>query len=69
MSKGKQEYGKKFGLMIHIQEPNSPWEVVHMDWVTGLPSSGDKNYNMCLVIVEKYSKTPIFIPCHEGDTS
>ncbi|MBW0542640.1 hypothetical protein O181_082355 [Austropuccinia psidii MF-1] len=23
--------GKKFGLMIHIQEPKSPWEVVHLD--------------------------------------
>ncbi|MBW0461337.1 hypothetical protein O181_001052 [Austropuccinia psidii MF-1] len=23
--------GKKFGLMIHIQEPKSPWEAVHMD--------------------------------------
>ncbi|MBW0552435.1 hypothetical protein O181_092150 [Austropuccinia psidii MF-1] len=34
--------GKKFGLMIHVQEPKSPWEVVHMDWVTELPPSGDK---------------------------
>ncbi|MBW0551885.1 hypothetical protein O181_091600 [Austropuccinia psidii MF-1] len=35
--------GKKFGLMIHIQEPKSPWKVVHMDWVTALPPSGDKS--------------------------
>ncbi|MBW0556474.1 hypothetical protein O181_096189 [Austropuccinia psidii MF-1] len=42
--------GKKFVLMIHIQEPKSPWEVVHMDWVTALPPSGDKSYNACLVI-------------------
>ncbi|MBW0532493.1 hypothetical protein O181_072208 [Austropuccinia psidii MF-1] len=39
--------GKKFGLMIHIQEPKSSWEVVHMDWVTELPPSGDKSYNGC----------------------
>ncbi|MBW0581358.1 hypothetical protein O181_121073 [Austropuccinia psidii MF-1] len=39
--------GKKFGLMIHIQEPNAPWEVVHMDWVTALPPSGDKSSNAC----------------------
>ncbi|MBW0564529.1 hypothetical protein O181_104244 [Austropuccinia psidii MF-1] len=37
--------GKKFGLMIHIQEPKSPWEAVHMDWVTELPPSDDKSYN------------------------
>ncbi|MBW0594123.1 hypothetical protein O181_133838, partial [Austropuccinia psidii MF-1] len=55
--------------MIHIQEPKSPWEVVHMDWVTALPPSGDKSYNACLVIVDRYSKTPIFLPCHKDDTA
>ncbi|MBW0525075.1 hypothetical protein O181_064790 [Austropuccinia psidii MF-1] len=55
--------------MIHIQEPNSPWEVVHMDWVTELPPSGDRSYNAFLVIVDRYSKTPIFLPCHKDDTS
>ncbi|MBW0580480.1 hypothetical protein O181_120195 [Austropuccinia psidii MF-1] len=60
---------KKFGLMIHIQEPKSPWEVVHMDWVKALPPSGDKGYNVCLVIVDRYSKTPIFLPCHKDDTA
>ncbi|MBW0544434.1 hypothetical protein O181_084149 [Austropuccinia psidii MF-1] len=61
--------GKKFGPMIHIQEPKYPWEVVHMDWVTALPPSGDKSYNSCLVIVDRYSKTPIFLPCHKDDTA
>ncbi|MBW0507696.1 hypothetical protein O181_047411 [Austropuccinia psidii MF-1] len=61
--------GKKFGLMIHIQEPKSPWEVVNMDWVTALPPSGDRSYNSCLVIVDRYSKTPIFLPCHKDDTA
>ncbi|MBW0505980.1 hypothetical protein O181_045695 [Austropuccinia psidii MF-1] len=56
--KANRSTGKKFGLMIHIQEPKSPWEVVHMDWVTALPPSGDKSYNACLVIVDRYSKTP-----------
>ncbi|MBW0472032.1 hypothetical protein O181_011747 [Austropuccinia psidii MF-1] len=55
--------------MIHIQEPKSPWEVVHMDWVTELPPSGDKCYNSCLVIVDRYRKTPIFIPCLKDDTA
>ncbi|MBW0547875.1 hypothetical protein O181_087590 [Austropuccinia psidii MF-1] len=36
--------------MIHIQEPNYPLEVFHMDWVTALPPSGEKSYNACLVI-------------------
>ncbi|MBW0552941.1 hypothetical protein O181_092656 [Austropuccinia psidii MF-1] len=67
--KENRSTGKKFGLIIHIQEPKPPWEIVHMDWVTALPPSGDKRYNSCLVIVERYSKTPIFLPCHKDDTA
>ncbi|MBW0551851.1 hypothetical protein O181_091566 [Austropuccinia psidii MF-1] len=55
--------------MIHIQEPKSPWEFVHMDWVTALPPSDDKAYNACLVIVDRYRKTAIFLPCHKDDTA
>ncbi|MBW0553736.1 hypothetical protein O181_093451, partial [Austropuccinia psidii MF-1] len=55
--------------MIHIQEPKSPKEVVHMDWVTALPPSGNKHYNACLVIVDRYRKTPIILPCHNNDTA
>ncbi|MBW0508278.1 hypothetical protein O181_047993 [Austropuccinia psidii MF-1] len=40
-----------------------------MDWVTALPPSGDKGYNACLVIVDRYSKTPIFLPFHKDDTA
>ncbi|MBW0583640.1 hypothetical protein O181_123355 [Austropuccinia psidii MF-1] len=61
--------GKRFGLMIHIQEPSTPWAVVHMDWVTALPPGGDKSYNACLVIVERYSKTPKCLPCHKYYTA
>ncbi|MBW0572009.1 hypothetical protein O181_111724 [Austropuccinia psidii MF-1] len=61
--------GKRFGLMIHIQEPSTPWEVVYMYWVTALPPGGDKSYEACLVIVDIYSKTPIYLPCHKDDTA
>ncbi|MBW0549679.1 hypothetical protein O181_089394 [Austropuccinia psidii MF-1] len=40
-----------------------------MDWVTALPRSGDKGQNACSVIVDRYSKTPIFLPCHKADTA
>ncbi|MBW0533185.1 hypothetical protein O181_072900 [Austropuccinia psidii MF-1] len=67
--KANKATGKRFDLMIHIQEPSTPWEVVHMDWVTALPPGGDKSYNACLVIVERYRKTPIFLPCHKDGTA
>ncbi|MBW0480810.1 hypothetical protein O181_020525 [Austropuccinia psidii MF-1] len=40
-----------------------------MDWVTALPPSGDKGYNAGLVILDRYIKTPIFLPCHKDYTS
>ncbi|MBW0534855.1 hypothetical protein O181_074570 [Austropuccinia psidii MF-1] len=40
-----------------------------MHWVTALPPSGDKGYNACIVIVDRYSQTPIFLPCHKETTA
>ncbi|MBW0583047.1 hypothetical protein O181_122762 [Austropuccinia psidii MF-1] len=54
---------------MQIQEPKSPWDIVHMDWVTALPPGGDKSYNACLVLVDRYRKTPMFLPCHKDDTA
>ncbi|MBW0473729.1 hypothetical protein O181_013444 [Austropuccinia psidii MF-1] len=48
--------GERFGLSIHIQEPSTPWEVVHINWVTALPPVGEKYYNACHVIVDRYRK-------------
>ncbi|MBW0594102.1 hypothetical protein O181_133817 [Austropuccinia psidii MF-1] len=67
--KANKSTGKRLGNMIKIQEPSRPWEIVHMDWVTGLPPGGDRGYNACLVIVDRFSKTPIFLPCHKDDTA
>ncbi|MBW0574507.1 hypothetical protein O181_114222 [Austropuccinia psidii MF-1] len=55
--------------MIKIQEPSRPWEIVHLDWVTGLPPGGDRNYNACQVIADRFIETPIFLPCHKDDTA
>ncbi|MBW0583793.1 hypothetical protein O181_123508 [Austropuccinia psidii MF-1] len=40
-----------------------------MDWETCLPPGGDRSYNSCLVIVDRFSKTPIFLPFHKDDTA
>ncbi|MBW0543370.1 hypothetical protein O181_083085 [Austropuccinia psidii MF-1] len=53
--------------MIKIQEASRPWEIVHLDWVTGLPPRGDRSYKECLVIVDSSHKTPIFLSCHKDD--
>ncbi|MBW0525507.1 hypothetical protein O181_065222 [Austropuccinia psidii MF-1] len=38
-----------------------------MDLVTGLPPGGDRVYNSCLVIFERFSNTTIFLPFHNND--
>ncbi|MBW0480580.1 hypothetical protein O181_020295 [Austropuccinia psidii MF-1] len=60
---------KRLGNMIKIQEPSRPCEIVHMDWGTGLPPGGDRSYNACLVIVDRFSKTSLFLPCQKNDTA
>ncbi|MBW0570820.1 hypothetical protein O181_110535 [Austropuccinia psidii MF-1] len=40
-----------------------------MDWVTALPLRGDRSYNACLVLVDRYRKDPVFLPCHKDYTA
>ncbi|MBW0528795.1 hypothetical protein O181_068510 [Austropuccinia psidii MF-1] len=61
--------GKRLGTIIKIQEPSKPWEIVNMYWVTCLPPGGDRSDNAFLVIVDRFGKTQIFLPCHKNDTA
>ncbi|MBW0478569.1 hypothetical protein O181_018284 [Austropuccinia psidii MF-1] len=38
-----------------------------MDWVTALPLGGDRSYNACLVLIDRYRKPPMFLLCHKYD--
>ncbi|MBW0514781.1 hypothetical protein O181_054496 [Austropuccinia psidii MF-1] len=60
--------GKKFGIMIQIQEPKSPFKIVLMHWVTALPPGGDRSHNACLVLADRYRRTPMFLPFHKDET-
>ncbi|MBW0497166.1 hypothetical protein O181_036881 [Austropuccinia psidii MF-1] len=40
-----------------------------MDWVTALPPGGERSYSSCLVLIDRYIKTKIFLPCHKDDTA
>ncbi|MBW0563933.1 hypothetical protein O181_103648 [Austropuccinia psidii MF-1] len=40
-----------------------------MDRVTALSPGGYRSYNACLVLVNRYSKIPIFLPCQKSDTA
>ncbi|MBW0533642.1 hypothetical protein O181_073357 [Austropuccinia psidii MF-1] len=67
--KAKRKHGKKYGLLKHIEEPKHSWETMNMDWVTGLVPGGKENYNACLIIVDRFSKSMRCLPCHKEDTA
>ncbi|MBW0565273.1 hypothetical protein O181_104988 [Austropuccinia psidii MF-1] len=66
--KANRKHGKKYGLLQNIEEPKHPWETINMDWVTGLVQGGKENYNACLIIVDRFSKSKRCLPCHKEDT-
>ncbi|MBW0465022.1 hypothetical protein O181_004737 [Austropuccinia psidii MF-1] len=67
MPKENRKHGKKYGLLKNIEEPKYPWETINIDWVTGLVPGGKENYNACLIIVDRFSKSMRFLPCHKED--
>ncbi|MBW0541522.1 hypothetical protein O181_081237 [Austropuccinia psidii MF-1] len=65
--KENRKQGKNSGLLQHIEEPKHPWETINMDWVTGLVPGGKENYNACLIIADRFSKSMRCLPCHMED--
>ncbi|POM62321.1 Retroelement [Phytophthora palmivora] len=53
---------KKKGLLMPIPTPRECWEVVSMDFITGLPAS--QGYDAMFVIVNKLSKRPKYAPTY-----
>ncbi|MBW0486693.1 hypothetical protein O181_026408 [Austropuccinia psidii MF-1] len=66
--KAIRKHGKKYGLLQHIEEPKHPLETINMDGVTGLVPGGSENFNACLIIVDRFSKSVRCLPCHKEDT-
>ncbi|MBW0504204.1 hypothetical protein O181_043919 [Austropuccinia psidii MF-1] len=64
-----RKHGEKHGLLQHIEKPKNPWETINMDWATGLVQGGKENFTSFLVIVDRYSKSVRFLPCHKEDTA
>ncbi|MBW0489745.1 hypothetical protein O181_029460 [Austropuccinia psidii MF-1] len=63
------KHEKKYGLLQPIEEPKHPWETINMDWVTGHVPGGRENFNSCLIIVDRFSKSVRCLPCHKEDTA
>ncbi|MBW0517743.1 hypothetical protein O181_057458 [Austropuccinia psidii MF-1] len=69
MPKGKQKTWEEVWVTSTHKEPKHPWETINMDWVTGLVPGGKENFNACLIIVDRFTKSMRCLPCHKEDTA
>ncbi|MBW0476766.1 hypothetical protein O181_016481 [Austropuccinia psidii MF-1] len=67
--KGNRKHGKNHGLPQHIEEPKYPLETINMDSVTGPVPGGKENFNVFLVIFDRYSKGVRCLLCHKEDNA
>ena len=49
--------------------PEYPWQVVGVDYVTGLPPSGKQKYTAVMIVVCHLTKMAHFIPCKDDVTA
>lgn len=63
--------GKQPGLLQPIPTPKGPWEVLTLDFITGLPESHAYGgvYDAILVVVCKFSKMAHYIPARKDWTA
>jgi hypothetical protein len=59
--KVKAEHRHPTGLLQPLPIPEWKWEVVTMDFITGLPRTG-KQHDSIMVVVDKLTKAAHFIP-------
>ncbi|CAI7857213.1 unnamed protein product [Closterium sp. NIES-54] len=66
MKSSKQK--KKTGLLQPLPVPEQPWQVVSLDFITGLPSTS-RGHDSILVVIDKFSKMGHFIPTNATATA
>ncbi|CAI7891433.1 unnamed protein product [Closterium sp. NIES-54] len=59
----KSSKQKKVGLLQPLTVPEQPWQVVSLDFITGLPPT-NAGHDAILVVIDKFSKMGHFIPTH-----
>ena len=56
------------GLLMPI-EVNEPWEMLTLDFISGLPPDEERGHTDYLVIVDKFTKWVIAAPCRTNPTA
>ncbi|CAI7810425.1 unnamed protein product [Closterium sp. NIES-53] len=64
----KSSKQKKIGLLQPLPVPEQPWQVVGLDFITGLPSTS-RGHDSILVVIDRFSKMGHFIPTNATATA
>src|SRR5438105_5598565 len=64
--KSKASNQKPSGELQPLPTPEGPWQDITVDF-TEMPES--QGYNNVLVVVDRFSKESVFIPCMKGETA
>ncbi|GJP80220.1 hypothetical protein CLOP_g10447 [Closterium sp. NIES-67] len=63
MSADEEQQAENAGLLQSLPVPEQPWQVVSLEFITGLPTSRS-GHNAILVVIDKFSKMGHFIPTY-----
>jgi hypothetical protein len=57
------------GLLQPIPLPDRRWQQVTIDFITGIPTTANYEYDMIMVVVDRLSKYSHFIPCYTTNSA
>ena len=63
--RNKQSNRPPQGLAMPLEAPTEPWQHISLDFLTGLPHSGPERYDAILVVIDRFTKSVVAIPCHK----
>src|SRR5271167_1741755 len=63
----KVRNSKPSGTLQSLQIPEGPWQMIHYDFIVGLPKS--HGYDAILTVVDRFTKMAHFIPTTEKVTA
>ncbi|MBW0482528.1 hypothetical protein O181_022243 [Austropuccinia psidii MF-1] len=61
--------GRSMGYLKKKQEPKHPRETINMKWITGLVPGGKENFDVALIIVDRFSKRMRCLPFNKENTA
>jgi RNase H-like domain found in reverse transcriptase/Reverse transcriptase (RNA-dependent DNA polymerase)/Integrase zinc binding domain/gag-polyprotein putative aspartyl protease/Chromo (CHRromatin Organisation MOdifier) domain len=61
----KPRVNKPHGKLVPLQIPERPWSDITVDFVTGLPPTGEMKFDTITVFVDRMTKMVHYVPCRE----